>query len=239
MSVYRKYCYWMNLDRLETVSKSLREKEIELPEEAHIPCRALRETTEIGCVVPQAWDGFCKRRTSWYSGSERAGQFLIASRHPLDLPDLGNPILIAESDFKPDRLPTSGEIAELAGSAAFQSRKPAIWDRIEPAEKDFQRRWLERHEVNEPLNFDEIFMIHSANHSNFIAPKFYHGPADAKSPYSISGSTHVCSSCLEFFNILGEQWPVKYVVPCIGAVQFARLPRDRYLRVEKIPGFSD
>jgi hypothetical protein len=51
-------------------------------------------------------------------------------------------------------------------------------------------------------------------------------------PYSIADSIHVCSSCLEFFNILGSQWPVKYVVPCIGAVQFARLSMDHYFEVK-------
>ena len=232
MSVYKKFCYWVNFDGLEMLKKSLGEKEIQLPEEALIPCRVLRETTEIGCVVPQAWEGFCKRRTSWYSGSEKAGQFLIVSGHPLDLQGLEKPTLITESDFKPARLPTSGEIAELVQSVSFQRRRPRVWDNIEPVEKEFQRRWFERHGINETFDFDRIFMIHSANHSNFIAPKFYVPLKGSKSPYSVASSAYVCSSCLEFFNILGEQWPVKYVVPCIGAVQFARLPRDRYYRIE-------
>lgn len=53
-----------------------------------------------------------------------------------------------------------------------------------------------------------------------------------KAPYSIAGSLHVCSSCLEFFNVIGDQWRLKYVVPCIGAVQFARLPINQYFEVE-------
>ncbi len=235
MAAYVKCCYWMGLDGLERVRQSLREKGIQLPEESHIPCRVLRETTEIGCVVPRAWEGFCKRRTSWYPGSERTGQFLIVSRQRLDLPGLENPALITESDFKPDRLPTPGEIAELAKATAFEKRKPRIWDTIEPVEKDFQKKWLERHGISELFDFDQLFMIHSANHSNFIHPQFYVLLNRNKAPYSIASSARVCSSCLEFFNILGEQWPVKYVVPCIGAVQFARLPRDRYYRIEVWP----
>ena len=82
-----------------------------------------------------------------------------------------------------------------------------------------------------PFDFEKTFMIHSANHSNFITPEFYVDVNGAKVPYSISDSAHVCSSCIEFFNILGEQWPVKCVVPCIGAVQFARLPQDQYFEV--------
>ena len=206
-------------------------KEIQIADEVYIPCRVLRKSMEIGCVRPSAWEGFCKRRTSWYLNSEKAGKFLVVSNQPLELSGLGNPILITESNFKPDRLPTSEEIVELIQSVSFQKRKPRIWDKIDPIEKDFQKRWGERHGINEPFDFEKTFMIHSANHSNFITPKFYVDVNGAKVPYSIADSAHVCSSCIEFFNILGEQWPVKYVVPCIGAVQFAHLPKDQYFEV--------
>jgi hypothetical protein len=39
------------------------------------------------------------------------------------------------------------------------------------------------------------------------------------------------ASCLEFFNILRDQWPVKYVVPCIGAVKFADLPMNHCFEI--------
>ena len=187
---------------------------------------------EIGCVRPSAWEGFCRRRTSWYSNSEKVGKFLVVSNRPLEPSGLVNPILITESSFKPDRLPTSEEITELIESVSFQRRKPRLWDKIEPVERDFQKRWVERHGINEPFDFDKTFMIHSANHSNFITPKFYINLNGVKIPYSISDSAHVCSSCIEFFNILGGQWPVKYAVPCIGAVQFAHLIKDQYFEVK-------
>ncbi len=212
--------------------KSLREREGQLPDEVLIPCRVLRETTEIGCVAPQAWEGFCKRRTSWYLSSGNAGRFLIVSRYPLGLPGLEDSTLVMGSNFNPERLPNSGEIAEMVQSASFQESKPRIWDRVDQMEREFQRRWFKRHGINERFDFDQVFMVHSANHSNFINPRFYVFLNGSKSPYSIATSARVCSSCLEFFNILGEKWPVKYVIPCIGAVQFARLPKDRYFRVE-------
>jgi hypothetical protein len=229
--IYSKHCYWTDCHNLKRIRKNLDERGIELPEEAHIPCRVLGKTTEIRCVVPQAWEGFCKRRTSWYLSSEKAGKFLVVSNQPLEISGLENPILITESNFKPDRLPTSEEIVELVQSESFQKRKPQIWDKIEPIEKDVQKRWVERHGINEPFDFDKTFMIHSANHSNFITPRFYITLNGAKVPYSISNSVHVCSSCIELFNILGGQWPVKYAVPCIGAVQFAHLSKDRYFEV--------
>jgi len=229
---YQKFCYWLDPKGLESLRGNCEAEGIQPAEEALIPCRVLRASRGLSFLVPKAWEGFCKRRTSWYLNSEKAGKFLAVSNQPLELAGLGNPILITESNFKPDRFPTSEEIVELVESVSFRKRKPRIWDKIDPIEKDVQKRWVERHGINEPFDFDKTFMIHSANHSNFITPKFYIVLNGAKAPYSISDSAHVCSSCIEFFNILGEQWPVKYVVPCIGAVQFAHLLKDQYFEVK-------
>ncbi len=231
MSDYRKLCYWVDLQRLKTVRKHLEKKEIELREETRIPCRVLRASMEIGCVVPLAWESFCKRRTSWCLRSEKAGKFLIVSNEPLNLSGLGSPILIMNSDFRPERLPTFSETSELARSRSFRKAMPPSWDKPYLLEKDFYQRWFEYYQVNESFNFEKILLSHSANHANFIDPKFFNNLNGSKVPYSIANSIHVCSSCLEFFNILGEQWPLKYVAPCIGAVRFAKLPVDDYFKV--------
>jgi hypothetical protein len=232
MAEYQKFCYWADLHGLKKVREDIEGEKILLSDEIRIPCRVLRMTVDVGFVSLSAWEGFCKRRTSWYLGSEKAGKFLIVSNRPLNLSGLGNPILIMNSDFIPDRLPTFSETAELAQSVSFQSKKPRIWDKPHPLEKDFYQRWFERYQAREPFDFDKILLGHSANHANFIDPQFFIDMNGRKVPYSIADSIHVCSSCLEFFNILGSQWSVKYVVPCIGAVQFAHLPMDQYLRVE-------
>jgi len=201
-------------------------------EESRIPCRVLRPSLEMGVVIPSAWDGFCKRRTSWYRQSEKARNFLIVSRSLQRVSDVGNPIVIVDSDLNPDRLPTFEEMASLVKSEEYRKKKPPEWDRPEPPERDFYQRWFERHRENEPFDFDKILLSHSANHANFLDPEYFVTLNGVKAPYSIANGIHVCSSCLEFFNILGNQWPVKYVAPCIGAVQFAHLPMDRYCKVE-------
>lgn len=221
----------MNSRGLEKVRMDLEVKSIQLTEEVRIPCRVLKESIEIGYVTYSAWDGFCKRRTSWYWKSKKAERFLIVSSTPLNLPHINDPIMIVESDFSPHRLPDPEEIFQLAKSKEFQSKKPRIWDQVDPLEKDFYQRWFERYRTNEPFDFDKILLSHSANHANFLDPKYFSTLNGCMVPYSIADSIHVCSSCLEFFNILGEQWPVKYVVPCIGAVQFAHLPIDQYFEV--------
>lgn len=230
-SGYKKFCYWLNQKELENLRGSLRKEELPLMEETRIPCRGLRTTLEIGLILPSAWEGFCQRRTSWYRDSEKAGKLLVVSKRPLHLSCPAKAIRIIESDFKPDRIPTPDEINELVNSSAFQKRKPGIWERIDPVERDFYQRWFERFGSNEPFDFRVLFMFHSANHANFLDARFFVTLENGVAPYSIADSLHTCSSCLEFFNILGDQWPLKYVVPCLGAVQFARLPQDHYLCV--------
>ena len=231
MSEYEKCCYWVDSQTLKAIREQFERREVELLEETRIPCRVLRHSVEIGYVVPRAWEGFCKRRTSWYLRSEKTGKFLVVSSGPLNLSGLATPILIINSNFRPERLPTSSEISDLGRSRPFQEAMPRLWSKPDVLEKDFYQRWFERHYVNEHFDFEKILLSHSANHANFIDPKFFHDLNGSKAPYSIANSTHVCSSCLEFFNILGNQWPVKYVVPCIGAVQFAKLPMDHYFKV--------
>mgnify|MGYP000047008739 CR=1 FL=1 len=52
-------------------------------------------------------------------------------------------------------------------------------------------------------------------------------------PYSIDRSAHLCSCCVELFQVLGDEFERKLVAPCPGATIFARLKPDRYLLVEK------
>lgn len=234
MSEYKKFCYWVDFHQLKAVRRNLEEIQIDLPDESRIPCRVLRASKEIAFLAPPAWNGFCKRRTSWYRKSKMAGKFLIVSNSSLDVPDLESPIIIAGSNFMPDRLPNPDEISQLVRSKEYQKRKPSEWDKPDPLENDFYQRWFERQQRKEPFDFDKILLSHSANHANFIDPKFFINMNGAKFPYSIADSIYVCSSCLEFFNILGEQWIEKYVVPCIGAVQFAHLPMDHYFEVKTL-----
>ena len=228
---YKKFCYWVDPGELENVRKNCEERGVELDDEPRIPCRVLRSSRDIVYLTPPAWYGFCKRRTSWFWESEKAGQLLVVSNTSLDHLDVGNPIVITESNFKPDRLPSPDEIPEMIKSKEYQRRKPNTWEKVEPIEVEFYQTWFERRRANEPFDFDQIFASHSANHSNFIDPRFFVTQNGVKSPYSIADSLRVCSSCMEFFNILGSQWPIKYVVPCIGAVLFARLSIDQYFEV--------
>ncbi len=234
MIPYKKYCYWLDLSGFTSVKKILKEKENQGTDETHLPCRVLKPSTDLGYVAPSAWNGFCKRRTSWYWRSEKTEKFLVVSNKPMDIPGCKDPITIVESNFKPDRLPSLREILELTESDEYRKRKPKGWDKPDPIEKDFYQIYFERYGATDSFDFEKLLKYHSANHANFLDPKFFIILNEAKVPYSIGDTIHVCSSCLEFFHILGKQWPVKYVVPCIGAVKFAGLPMNHYFEVKTL-----
>lgn len=232
MTKYKKYCYWLDFNGFTSVKKAFEEGGNQGNDETHLPCRVLRASKELGYVVPSAWNGFCKRRTSWYWKSDKAEKFLIVSNTSLDVSGLRDPITVVESNFKPGRLPSPKEILALIESDEYRKRKPKGWDKPDPIEKDFYQIYFERYGAIDSFDFDKLLRYHSANHANFIDPQFFENFNGEKAPYSISDSLHVCSSCLEFFNILGNRWPVKYVVPCIGAVKFAGLPTNHYFEIK-------
>jgi hypothetical protein len=229
---YQKHFYWVPPQYVESVTEDLKEQGHSVAYESHLPCRVLRSSIGGVWVSPGAWDAVCKRKTSWYRKSEKATQSLLVSTLPLDLPGLGRPTIIRPSAFRSERILSPEDVDRLVASEEYRKRKPRAWDKPDPFERDLYRRWFLRYRGKEEFDFEAIFRSHSANHSNFMNPAHFVIMPGGKAPYSIAGSLYVCSSCLEFFNIIGDQWRFKYVTPCIGAVQFARLPINQYFEVE-------
>jgi hypothetical protein len=120
----------------------------------------------------------------------------------------------------------------LAGDPDFDQRVPPRWRKISDVEKRVFLRWAARL-GSEKEDFDLLYLSHTANHANFIKPRFFIREGEMNIPYSIDRSAHLCSSCLELFQVLGAQHKKKLVAPCPGATIFARLEPDEYLLVEK------
>jgi hypothetical protein len=235
MAKYVKFCYWLTHREFRKAREILETDGFTVNDETRIPCRVLRSSLGNSYIDPKAWKGFCQRRTSWYWKSEKVGKFLLVSNKACEFLDSGEVIHITESKIRPERFPTLEEMIQLVKSRRYRKGKPRVWEKVGSFEKEAYRRWFEARNSEEPFRFDELFLHHSANHANFMDPKFFILTDGVKAPYSISDSIHTCSSCLEFFNILGSQCTLKYVVPCSGAVQFAHLPVDRYLQVKCTP----
>jgi hypothetical protein len=114
----------------------------------------------------------------------------------------------------------------------FIRRIPAQWQTIPEAERRVYLRWAKRL-GSTGEEFALLYLSHTANHANFIKPRFFIRQDGELIPYSIDRSAHLCSSCLELFQILGQEFRRKLVAPCPGATIFARLKPDEYLLVER------
>ncbi len=216
---YTRYVYFADKPAID----DLEQKGIRLLRERRLPCMPLKFDAPA-VVEPDAWRGVCKRQGSWYWQSPYAGQYLIVSPHPLQ--DLPGGWRVAASTFQPDTLPDKRQARLLAKNDIYLSHKPPEFDHPSPTEK----KWY----TLGGQDFDTVFLWHNANHANFLTPAYFVREGGRRAPYSITDTDLTCSSCLEFFNILGDDYPKKYVVPCVGCHRFTGLPKDRYFLVERL-----
>ena len=74
------------------------------------------------------------------------------------------------------------------------------------------------------------FLGRRANRANFLARRYTTERDGQAVPYSVTTNAGVCSSCVEFFNVIGQQ-DRKLVRACPGSVVFAGMQRDTYYDV--------
>lgn len=113
---------------------------------------------------------------------------------------------------------------------SYQQARPDEWEDIHGEDPQLNEKWLRIMGVR-GITYEELFVTHCANHANFLEPSYFIVQEDGPVPYSIDKTTHICSACLEFFNIIGSQFKKKLVVPCPGAVLFAGMAPNRYYEV--------
>ena len=195
-----------------------------------VVCPGLDEISKITSVSPEVWSQTCHRQGSWYRKSEKNGQYLIISSLELEGFVQYRQAVITRSDFLLPRPATRVEKQEMVEDQEFQSLLPQEWRVISDREKRIWMRWARR--LGSEEDWDSLFLTHTANHANFIKPRFFMESDNQIIPYSIDMSANLCSCCLELFQVIGTAWRKKLVAPCAGAVLFSRLPKDRYLLVE-------
>jgi len=225
---YEKFTYWITGSEAEQLSEALSGRNIRIKTAKSVVCTPLDILNKISVVRPETWNELCGRQGSWYRESKWAGLYLVVSG--FDLSEFGYRLntRIQPSRFKLPRTPTDDELEQLVSSEAYRSAAPEQWSQVSKRERQRWLHWLGKAGVHEP--FERLFLIHSANHANFLDPMSYLEERGEVVPYSIGPSTHVCSCCLELYNVIGTQFTKKLVSPCLGAVTFARLEADRYLQ---------
>ena len=196
-----------------------------------VVCVGLDEISKIISVPPEVWDSTCHRQGSWYRNSEKNGKYLIISSFELDGYKRFKEAVITRSDFILPRTMTKEEKKNMVKDEQFKPLVPREWYIITDLEKRIWIRWARK--LGSEEDWDSLFLTHTACHANFIKPQFFIESNGQKIPYSIDRSANLCSCCLELFQVVGNAVPKKLVAPCAGAVIFSRLPKDRYLMVEK------
>ncbi len=234
---YRLYAYFVDKKEADLLFTRLRDQKARVKKAHGMPCQGLMNRGGVTIIPPEVWDNICYRQGAWFRHSDLAGKALINSAVPLE--GVGEAVIITPSDFRPPRLPDDEEKRMLVNSEAYKNQVPEEYG--VNAESDILQWRQFRRRLAKQLGMDpaelemdtqRIFLNHCANHANFLDPRFYVEEGGKKVPYSIDVTMSLCSACVEFFNIIGQEYPVKYVAPCPGAVLVGDLPADRYFRVE-------
>lgn len=229
---YRKHIYWLTKDEEARLRDELAYRKIKVRAAKGIVCTPLDVINKISSVAPEVWNDTCSRQGSWYRTSEKNGLYLIVSSFELEDYEDRKSAVLTESDFVPPKLASLENKKVLSEDPRLRERIPEQWEQIGKREKRIYLRWARRlgSDIRE---YDFLYLSHTANHANFINPQFFIEDEDGVIPYSIDKSAHLCSCCVELFQVLGSEFHRKLVAPCPGAIIFARLKPDRYLLVEK------
>jgi len=230
---YQKYVYWVSEPEERDLRERLSARCVKVKTIKGLVCPALDRSAAVSSIPPRTWNQTCARQGSWYRASDRNECHLIVSPEPIGNLAERWAAVISASTFTPPRLATAAEEAEMARDAFMKGHIPKGWYKVRNGEKKAFIRWAKQM-GSSARGFRALFFAHTANHANFISPRFFVQDAEGNPiPYSLDRSAHLCSCCLELFQIIGGHFKKKLVAPCPGAVRFARLAPDRYLLVER------
>jgi len=229
---YIKHVYWVTKDEEARLRNKLASCNIKLRSAKGVVCTLLDPINKISSVAPKVWNETCGRKGSWYWTSEKKGLYLVVSSFELEDYREQKAATLTESDFVPPRLATLEDKEALFHDIELKRRVPEEWHHVEETEKRIYLRWA-RKLGSDLSDYDFLHLSHTANHANFLNPRFFIREDNRIIPYSIDRSAHLCSCCLELFQIIGGEYNKKLVAPCPGATIYALLKPDRYLLVNK------
>jgi hypothetical protein len=230
--VFIKHIYWLTEDEEARLREELARKDMEMVSAKGIVCRPLDGVDEVSSVAPEVWNQTCSRQGSWYRASDKNGLYLVISSFELKGYEDQKAATITESGFDPPRLARQEEKRAMINDPQFDRQVPPAWNEANDTEKRIFLRWARRL-GSEARDFEDLHLSHTANHANFIQPRFFVKEKEHIVPYSIDRTAHLCSCCLELFQVIGTQHHKKLVAPCPGATIFGRRKPNRYLLVEK------
>jgi hypothetical protein len=233
---YKKHIYWFPHSEFVQFENDVKSIGFELKSARKTSCGTLNaKGNTVRYASPEIFNGLCGRQGSWYRESNRSGSYLVVSEEKL--PEEYNQFLDAiftDTDFSPQSLPSQTDIQELVDSEEYQSQHPEDWEK-----KTF----------TQGLMYKVLFVLtgfwgfgdslnkhwnnHRANHANFLTHEYTTNIDGEDVPYSVTDNDGVCSSCVEFFNII-DQDSRKMVRACPGAVYFSSVEGKKYYDIQPV-----
>lgn len=225
--------YWIEGDELTRLTPELERADIALTPVKKTACQTLNASdAQAFYAPPEIWSGMCRRQGSWYRASARAGLTLLVSSKPL--PACFEPYreaTIAASDFAPPPLPDAKELRELVDGEHYQGAKPEGWEDISFKDGVLSNLFFTLTGFwGWGDNLQSKWLSQRANHANFLSRRYTAEVDGEQVPYSVTNNDGVCSSCAEFFDVVGSG-ERKMVRACPGSVVFADLERGTYYDV--------
>ena len=139
---------------------------------------------------------------------------------------------LSQSDFSPEKLPSSEELEALVESEEYQNQKPDGWESIGWTDSlVFKLLFTATRFWGKGDSLERHWLSHKSNHANFLARTFTTRLEGEDVAYSVTENAGICSSCAEFFNVV-EPESRKLVRSCPGSVIFGGAPRNTYLDVQ-------
>jgi hypothetical protein len=227
------FIYWMDKQNLDELKKNL-PAGLKLSVAMMTPCEAMKATANTAYYVsPSVWSRMCVRQSSWYQASNKAGRYMVVT--PKALPGVYDDFFEAKmsvSDFAPTSLPTQEQLQGLVDDDRYNNNKPEAWEKKNAKDSImFKTLFTLTGFWGYGDNLKSQWLNHRANHANFLTHTVTTEIDGQKVPYSIAENSGVCSSCVEFFNIIDKD-SRKLVRSCPGAVTFGNAKKDIFYDVD-------
>lgn len=229
-----KYIYWLGKDDLRNLVAELKQKGTSISYARMTPCEVLKARGNTVMVAsPEVWSRVCTRQSSWYRTSNKSGKYMLVSDSPLSAEyETYLDVEIGISDFMPGQLPGRKELKQIVASPAYVDRRPDEWEK--PGIKDsvmFKSLFSVTGFWQWGDNMGKHWLNQRANHANFLSESYTTDLDGQKVAYSVTENKGVCSSCVEFFNVIQED-KRKLVRACPGAITFGGAQKDVYYDVQ-------
>ena len=229
----KQYLYWMPEAEFQNAKKMLKEEGYSLWSAPMTPCQVLWASGKrVIYATPGVFSRMCVRQGSWYRASEKRGQYMMVSA--CRLPEALEEHLeaeISESSFQPQELPSASELEDLVAADEYQDNKPKGWEDIGVKDAVMYKSMFTMNRFwGWGDNLKKHWLGHQANHANFLARRFTTEIDGEQVPYSVTENAGVCSSCVEFFNIINPD-ERKLVRACPGSATFGGVKRDVYIDI--------